>query len=591
MKKKEKYEQKPWSLEDIYSSQKSEAYQADLQELDQLTKDFESYRSVLSTEIDLQKFLTIIHTYERITFLASKLMEYAVLLFSGDTQNAEYAALYGQTEAKITEIMNKVLFFSLWWKSLENDEADKLIDRASEYSYFLQEMRLSKPFMLSEKEEKIINIKNLTGSSALNNLYESITNRYQFHLTIDGGTKNLTRDGLMVYAKSENPDIRKAAYTELYRVYGEDGTILSQIYQNICRDWYEEEVNLRHFTTPISARNLSNNIPDKVTSLLLEICQKNRNIFQDYFTVKKELLSINDFHRYDIYAPLHESNRRYSFDEAFHIVKRAYASFDPSFEKMVDKIYDAGHIDSEVRHGKRGGAFCLTISPEYTPWVLLNFQGTTNDVSTLAHELGHGIHSILSDKLSIFTQQACLPLAETASTFGEMLLSDMLINEEKDKNVQRNLLVKQLDDNYATIQRQAYFALFEIKAHDAIANGADMNNLNELYMKNLKEQFGSCLEVDDFFKWEWISIPHFFASPFYVYAYSFGQLLVLSLYKQYQNEGSSFIPKYVNLLSSGGNKAPESILSEAGFDFYDPAFWQGGFDMMREKIEKLKAIS
>ncbi len=243
-----------------------------------------------------------------------------------------------------------------------------------------------------------------------------------------------------------------------------------------------------------------------------------------------------------------------------------------------------------MRPGKRSGAFCATIEPGLTPWVLTNFQGKADDVLTLAHELGHAVHSLLASKHMALTQDPSLPLAETASTFGEMLVLDRLLSENPEPGLRRDLLIRQMDGNYAVIQRQAYFALFERDAHDAILSNASVDDLSELYWQNLQEQFGDSVELSEDFRSEWVAIPHFYQSPFYVYAYAFGQLLVLALYTQYKQEGAAFIPRYLDILSAGGSASPEAILKQAGIDMRAREFWQGGFDVLRQSVEQLKAM-
>jgi oligoendopeptidase F len=244
-----------------------------------------------------------------------------------------------------------------------------------------------------------------------------------------------------------------------------------------------------------------------------------------------------------------------------------------------------------VRKGKRSGAFCATVNPELTPWVLTNYQGHSDDVATLAHELGHAIHSLLASDHSIFTQHACLPLAETASTFGEMMLVERLLEEERDESVRRDLLFRQVDDSYATIMRQAFFALFEKQAHTMTDQGASVDELAQAYFENLQTQFGDALDIADEFRWEWVSIPHIYHTPFYVYAYAFGQLLVLSLYKQFKEEGDSFKPRYIKILSTGGAEAPMKVLADAGFDISQASFWQGGFNVVDGMVGQLEKLS
>jgi oligoendopeptidase F len=324
---------------------------------------------------------------------------------------------------------------------------------------------------------------------------------------------------------------------------------------------------------------------------LLDVCQKNAGIFQRFFSLKAKLLGMKKLRRYDIYAPLTSSSKKYSFNDASELVLDSFNRFDPDFTKMALKVISENHVDSEVRKGKQSGAFCATVTPELTPWVLLNYQGHSDDVATMAHELGHAIHSLLASGHSIFTQGACLPLAETASTFGEMILVDCLLEEERDEKVRRDLLFRQVDDSYATIMRQAYFALFEKQAHEMIQKGASVDEISEAYFKNLKDQFGKSVDISEEFKWEWVSIPHIYRTPFYVYAYAFGQLLVLSLYKQFKEEGESFKPRYIRLLSAGGSDAPAKVLADAGVDIRQPAFWQGGFDVVDGLVRQLEKMS
>lgn len=580
----------PWSLDDLYPSSESTAMIQGFEQLDQLVKKLETYQAVLSPTIDVEVFYEILELEEQISRLESKLSGYAGLWFAGDTQDQGAQTLVARIDQMMAEYGNRELFFSLWWKSLDDPSAERLMLSAGDYRYWLEEMRHFKPHTLTEAEEKVINIKNVTGVSALVTLYDSFTNRYTFKLTVDGVEQELTRGELMVYARHFNPELRKAAYQELYRVYGNDGNILGQMYQTLVRDWHNEHVGLRNFEKPIAVRNLGNDIPDEVVDTLLDVARENASIFQRYFKLKARWLKVDKLRRYDIYAPVAKSEKSYSFEDARKIVYESFREFDPKMEQLACKIAAENHLDSEVRKGKRSGAFCATISPDLTPWVLINYQGRPDDVATMAHELGHAIHSLLANHHTYFTQHACLPLAETASTFGEMMLVDKLLKQETDEAVRRDLLFRQVDDAYATIQRQAYFALFEKQAHEMVSNNASVDELAAAYLENLKSQFGDSVEIGDEFKWEWVSIPHIFHTPFYVYAYSFGQLLVMALYRQFKAEGDSFKPRYLQLLSSGGSKSPEQVLKEAGIDFRSRAFWQGGFDVVAELVAELEKI-
>lgn len=584
------YSQRRWSLADLFPAHNSPEMQAAFAELETKVADFETVRSELSPDISSERFLEIIKKLEELSRLQNRIGYYTHLWFSEDTQNQEAQSFQARVDQFLASLNNRTLFFSLWWKDLDDAAAERLMAEAGAYRYWLERIRSFKPHTLAEAEEKIINIKDVTGANALRTLYDSIVNRYTFRLVVDGEERELTLSELQFYFRHHDPDLRARAYQELYRVYGHDAPILGQIYQTLVRDWRNEQIDLRHFASPIAARNLANDIPDDVVETLLGVVQRNVDIFQRYFRLKAQWLGMERLRRYDIYAPVAQSERIYDFATAVQMVLDSFRHFDPEVAELAQRVFDQDHLDSEIRKGKMSGAFCASPLPDMTPWVLTNYKGRPDDVATLAHELGHAIHSMLASRHSVFTFHASLPLAETASTFGEMMLVDRLLAEEQDESVRLSLLFKQIDDAYATIQRQSFFALFERQAHDMIHQGASVDDLAAAYHENLRTQFGDALELSDEFRWEWVVIPHIYHVPFYVYAYSFGQLLVLSLYQQYRAEGESFKPRYLNILAAGGSAAPAQVLAEAGIDIRDANFWQGGFDVIRSLVEQLEAI-
>jgi oligoendopeptidase F len=584
------YTQSAWSLFDLFPTYDSPEMKAGFDELDVKVVEFEAMRPSLSPDMPEEAFLKAINFLEAISRLANRIASFASLSFSANTQDQVVQAFKSDVESRMAVIGNRILFFSLWWKSLDDAAAERLMAGSGDYHYWLEEMRHFKPHTLTEPEEKIINIKDVTGSSAIINLYNTLTNRYVFHLEVNGEKKELTRGELMVYARGNDPTLRAAAYQELYRVYGQDGPILGQMYQTLVRDWHNENVDMRHFSNPLAARNLGNDIPDDVVDTLLGVCQDNISVFQQFFRLKAHWLGIERLRRYDIYAPVVKTDKKYSFGEATDTVFDAFHNFEPRVEELARRVLEQNHLDSEVRRGKMSGAFCATVAPDITPWVLVNYQGRPDDVATLAHELGHAIHSQLAAEHSLFTFHSSLPLAETASTFGEMMLVDRLLATDKDASVQQSLLFRQVDDAYATVMRQAQFAIFERQAHEMVQHGATVDELSDAYLENLRHQFSDVVEVSDEFRWEWVSIPHIYHTPFYVYAYTFGQLLVLSLYQQYKTEGNTFKPRYLSLLSAGGSKSPIKLLSDAGINMHSANFWQGGFNVIRGLIEQLESI-
>ena len=584
------YKQSPWSLSDLFPAQDSPQMKAAFDELDNKVVEFEALRPSLSAQIPAETFMDAIRLLEAISRLANRIASFAGLSFAADTQDQAVLAFQSEIETRMALITNRTLFFSLWWKGLDESTATRLMAAAGDYRYWLEEIRHFKPFTLTEPEEKVINIKDVTGAVAIVNLYNTITNRYVFKLEVNGEVKELTRGELMVYVRGHDPALRAAAYQELYRVYGQDGPILGQMYQNLVRDWHNENLDLRHYANPMAVRNLSNDIPDDVVDTLLKVCQENIPVFQRFFQLKARWLGMEQLRRYDLYAPVVKTDKAYEFNQAADMVFDAFQLFDPKFASLAQRVLDQDHLDSQVRRGKMGGAFCSTVAPDITPWVLVNYQGKPDDVATLAHELGHAIHAQLAGDHSLFTFHSSLPLAETASTFGEMMLVDHLLSTDADPTVRQSLLFHQVDDAYATVMRQSQFALFERQAHAMVSKGATVDDLSTAYLDNLHQQFGDAMEVGDEFRWEWVSIPHIYHTPFYVYAYTFGQLLVLSLYQQYKAEGASFKPRYLSLLSAGGSKSPERILADAGVDMHSAGFWQGGFDVIRRLVDQLAAI-
>ncbi|MFN2281433.1 MAG: M3 family oligoendopeptidase, partial [Anaerolineales bacterium] len=448
-----KYKQQRWSLDALFPGHETPEFKNAMKELEGEIAEFEKRRDELDVEIDESDFLEIVAELEDITTQSNRLYGYAGLWFTEDTQNQDAQALQARIEQFLVELQNKTLFFSIWWKKLDQHTAERLMAGAGDLKYWLEEMRHFTPHTLSEPEEKVINIKNVTGFSALITLYDSITNRYTFKVEVDGKEQDLTRGELMVYARHHDPKLRAAIYRELYRVYGDDGPILGQIYQTIVRDWSNENIDLRNYQSPISVRNLGNDVPDQAVDALLAVCEKNAPVFQRFFELKARWLKIDQLRRYDIYAPVAQSDKTYDFQAAVDMVLDAFQNFDPRVAELAEGIIADGHVDSEIRKGKRGGAFCWSVDKDLSPWVLLNYQGTADSVATMAHELGHGIHALLAQDHSVFTYHSSLPLAENASTFGEMLLIDRLLSQESDPAVRRDILFKQVDDAYATIMR------------------------------------------------------------------------------------------------------------------------------------------
>ncbi|HZF08771.1 MAG TPA: M3 family oligoendopeptidase [Thermoanaerobaculia bacterium] len=587
------YQLSRWDLRDLLPEPSEEVVASRFAALEAEVAAFEARRASLAPGMDPALFLAALRQYESILQRINELSGFSSLWFYEDTGNTVALTLQSRVRQLTTEAFNRILFFGLWWKELDDAQAAALLPTApqdADYRFFLEDLRRTKAYTLDERSEQIINLKDDNGISGVMTLYSMLTNRLEFTLEVDGETKKLTRDALLAHAYSPRPEVRQAVYHELYRKYAAEVPILGHIYANRVRDWYTEQVGLRGYPSPIAVRNIDNDIPEGAVTALLQVARANAPLFQRYFRLKAGWLGMERLRRYDLYAPLAASDREIPFGDSVQQVLETFHEFHPLLARHAERVFAEGHIDAELRKGKRSGAFCSTIGPHLTPWILVNYAGKVRDVATLAHELGHAVHSMLAEGHSYLTQHSSLPLAETASVFGEMLITDRLLRDEKDPLIRREILAAAVDDVYATVLRQSYFVLFEIEAHAAILAGKSTEELSTLYLSMLREQFGDSVDVGPEFQHEWLCIPHIYNTPFYCYAYSFGQLLVLALYRRFQEEGESFKPGYLKLLSYGGSARPQKILSEVGIDVTDPAFWQAGFDLVREQIDELERL-
>lgn len=585
-----------WDLLDLFDDRSTGNFVKLVDNIKKHVKEFEDNRQILKPDLNSWSFERLVHEIENILETLSRVNSFAQLKYAADTSSNAAAALVLETEKLSSQISNQILFFDLWFKKgLDNNNAQRLIDSISAvYREYLKHKRLIAKYSLNESEEKIINTLEVTGPSALVKIYDRMTNNFEFTVIKKHGntkrTKKFTnKEKLLSLVRSPKANERESAYKALFKTYEKNSGVLGEIYQNLVTQWRDENISIRGFKSPISVRNIHNNIDDTTVETLLAVCKENAHLFHDYFIEKAKLIGMRKLRRYDLYAPISSKNiPKFTFKNATRLVLDTFHKFDPRFGLYTERLFKENHIDSEIRKGKTGGAFCYTVAPKRTPYVLLNFDGMMRDVSTMAHEFGHAVHSMYASDKPILVSHPPLPLAETASVFGEMLLNEEIykkLNREKKKI----FLAEQIDDIYATVMRQAFFTIFEIEAHKQIVEkSVTIDNVSNLYTKNLRTQFGNSIRISEDFRWEWLYIPHFYHTPFYCYAYSFGNLLVLSLYQQFREEGKSFISKYLKILSAGGSEKPETLLKNSGFDITKASFWQQGFDLIKMKIDKIK---
>lgn len=588
-----KYELGIWDLKGLVADPKSNAFEKQIKQVEKKSIEFTKIKSKLDKKMSSKKFLEILHELEELDEKLSIIGGYASLEYSSNTQSDEATSLLTRMSKLGSEISNRTLFFDLWWKKgIDEKNANRIIKESGEYSGFLKYKRLVAKYSLSEPEERIINTLDVTGSTALVKLYDKITNAFEYIVRIEGKKQKLTREELSSYVRNTKAKIRETAYKELLAKYSQNKGVLGEIYQNVVLNWKDEGVDIRGFKSPIAIRNIANDLDNKTVNTLLSVCKKNAPIFQKFFLQKAKMLGLKKLRRYDLYAPATSKikEKNYKYDKSVKLVLESLERFSPELSSFAKEVFVKNHVDSSIRPGKRDGAFCSTLSPKITPFVLVNFAGKSKDVFTIAHEIGHAVHSKAASNKSILISDAPLPLAETASTFSELLLYDNLSDKISDDE-KKVMLSEKIDDLYATIMRQAFFTLFEVDAHKLIAQSTTVDQISNTYLNNLKEEFGSSVNVSDDFAIEWSYIPHFYHTPFYCYAYSFGNLLALSLFQRYKKEGKDFVPSYIKILAAGGSKKPESLLESYGIDLGSSRFWQDGFEYVSGQVKQLSKLS
>ncbi|MEM4641481.1 MAG: M3 family oligoendopeptidase [Candidatus Pacearchaeota archaeon] len=578
-----RFKQQRWDLNELVLGRVEDFFE----KVELKVREFENFRGLLKPNMDAKIFLKILKENERIAEMLARLSGYASLLFYSNVYDQKAIKLKRQVEQFSADIENRMLFFSLFWKRLEEKDAKRILEKAENYRYFLKNLRKFRKYTLNESEEKILNLKDIASNFILKTLYTMIVNRFLFELELKGKKKYFTRDQLVKFIHDANKNVRRKAYAAFFLPFKNNKEIIAEIYKAIALDWKNENIKLRGFKDAIAVRNLLNDVPDEAVEKLFSVCKENVEIFQKYFSLKARFVGMKRLTRYDLYAPVGKA-RRMGYSEAMQLVIRVFKEFCPEFYNSAIKLIKSNHVDSETRRGKVSNAFNFSVVPELLPYVLLNPSKTFYDALTIAHEFGHAIHSILSSKNSFFNFHPSLPLAEVASVFSETLVYESLFEREKGE-FKKNLMFDRLDSLYATIQRQAFFSIFEKEVYENIEN-LSMEEIALLYEKNLKEQFGSAISMLEDFKWEWLTVSHFYESPFYCYSYAFANLVVLSLYERYKEEGKDFLPCYLDLLRAGNSEEPEKLLLRYGFDICSKNFWQEGFKFVEKLIKEAENV-
>lgn len=585
-----------WDLSDLYESVDDPKIERDIRSAFRRAEAFEKkYRGKINTNrLSAATLLNCIKELEKISEKISKVMSYAHLEFAADTSNPRFGAFLQSVQEKATQIRKHLMFFEVEWVALNNKKAKQLINdgKLSDYSHFLEHERQFKPHTLTEPEEKIMEEKANTGSRAFKRLFDEVINNIKFEVKQNGKKKTLTETETLALLYDPDRKTRKAASDGLTDGLNRNSHTLTYIFNTLVNE-HSTNDRLRKYEYPMHSRNLSNEIDSETVKALITSCEQNYSISEDFYSLKKKLLGYRKFYDYDRYAPIISEEKKVKYWESKEIILDAFENFSPTMSNIAKKFFDNNWIDAEIRSGKRGGAFSHSTVPGVHPYVFTNYSGNLRDVMTLAHELGHGIHQYLSRKQGYFHSDTPLTTAETASVFGEMLVFHKLMEKESDEKTRLALLCGKLDDIIATVFRQVVLTRFEERLHTARRNEGELglDRVNQLWMDTNQEMFGRSVTLTNNYRSWWMYIPHFIHVPFYCYAYSFGELLVLALYKRYLEEGGKFVPKYIELLSSGGSESPEKLVGKVGVDITDQGFWQNGLDLIRDMLDDAVELS
>lgn len=579
-----------WDLSDIFASVEDPAIEATLNQAASQAESFAAtYRSTINVPggPPADHLRTGLEQLETIYDTLGSPAAYAGLLFAADTRKDAHRALQQHVEVRATAIYNTLLFFSLEWLEVGDEDATQLMDDPllAPYRHYLQSARRYKPHTLSEPEERMINEKDVTGMQAWRRFFTELNASISYPFEQDGTVQHLTLDAILARVRDPNREVRQQAHATLYATLATQSQTLAYIYNTLMLD-HQTMDRLRHYPDPMIQRHLSNEIAPETVDTMMRVVEQNHDVAHRYFALKARLLNLPKLQIYDQYAPIGEERSTISYEEARTVVLEAFGTFSPTFRDTAALFFDGNWIDAEVRTGKQGGAFCSGHSPNAHPYVLCNYTDELRDAMTVAHELGHGIHFWLSRKQTLLNYYPTLPLAETASVFGEMLVFEHLLKHQDDPKTRLRLVCSKIEDIFATIFRQNVLTRFEQAAYAGRKEGRlTPEQLGNCWLEANSHYYGDVVEMTQGYEYGWSYIPHFIHTPFYCYSYVFGELLVLALYGMYREQGEAFVPRYIALLESGGSETPDDMLAKLGVDTRDSSFWQLGFNELRRLVD------
>ncbi|MEP2942640.1 MAG: M3 family oligoendopeptidase [Hyphomicrobiales bacterium] len=582
-----------WNLSDLYDSIGSDTILRDLEGVTAGAESFaNSYRGALSglAKNDPDGLLTAVRSFEEIQDKLGRIGSFAGLSYASNTTDPEIAKFYGDMNEKLTAISSNLLFFGLELNIIDDELIEAALTHSglAHYRPWFEDLRLDKPYQLSEKIEELFHEKSITGRGAFNRLFDETMAGLRFD--IDG--EELALEQTLNKLVSPDGEIRKKAAAALGKVFKANIRLFTLITNTLSKD-KEISDRWRGFEDVADSRHLANRVErDVVDALEKAVSDAYPRLSHRYYAMKAKWLGMKKLNHWDRNAPLpREDHSVISWDEARDTVLSAYGGFSHEMRDIAKDFFDKGWIDAPVREGKAPGAFSHPTVPSAHPYVLMNYQGKTRDVMTLAHELGHGVHQVLAGPQGALMAPTPLTLAETASVFGEMLTFRALLAQKENAAERKIMLASKVEDMLNTVVRQIAFYTFERRIHTARREGElTSDQINEIWMGVQRESLGDAVKFGEGYETFWAYIPHFIHSPFYVYAYAFGDCLVNSLYAVYEDAEEGFQEKYFELLKAGGTKHHSQLLAPFGLDASDPAFWQKGLSLLEGFIDELEAL-
>ena len=578
-----------WNLTDLYSGPADPNLDSDFRQVADLAREFASRWKGRLAEISGEEAGQMLSENEALSTLVWKIAAWTSLAYAMDARDEAVAAALARSREVFSQIEAQTSFLQVEIAELPEVTVDRWLEdeQAGRLERWIREIRKYRAHLLSEPEERLASRKDLTGRAAASQLFDDLTNSFTFPFDDGTGLRDRTGAEMLSYSRHADPAVRKAAHETFLGVHERNGLVLAHVMNTLALD-HHVDCDVRGYGHPMTRTHMGNSLDGSVVETMMRVTRENYPVAQRFWRAKAKLMGLSKLANTDLYAPVAAIDRKYTWEESVGEVLAAYDEFCPELGGLARDFATKGWIDAETRPGKDDGAFCSGSWPGHHPYILLNHTGQIRDVFTLAHELGHGVHYRKSAEQPLFLYDAPLVLAETASVFGEMLLTRRMLAAEKDPERRRSLLCGRIEDAVSTAFRQNVLTEFELAVHTRRKQGQlSKDDICQAWWDANAELHGNVVEMNPAYRWGWSYIPHFIHTRFYCYAYTFGQLLVLGLYQRWVEEGDRFVPRFLDLLSKGGSEDPAIACEEVGITL-DEDFWRAGHRAIESLVEEFE---